>query len=111
MALELHFCGNANNINKLFAISAYLPCSSYKRDKYEARLAELDKVMRKCPADVTPIIGGNFNFNASIGTVDVNKDISNSPVGHHGNPHRNNSGDKLRVLMNLHGLFLEVIRG
>jgi hypothetical protein len=45
MALELHFQDNANKATKLFVISAYLPCSSYKNDKYEAMLAELDKIM------------------------------------------------------------------
>jgi hypothetical protein len=32
MALKLHFRNNANKITKSFAISAYLPCSSYKRN-------------------------------------------------------------------------------
>jgi exonuclease III len=58
--------------------------------------------MRKCPADATPIIGGDFNV--SIGTADANKDLFNSPVGCQGNPHRNESGNKLRDFMNLHGL-------
>jgi hypothetical protein len=49
MALELHFHNNANQdnankINKLFAISTYLPCSSYKNNEYVATLAELDKI-------------------------------------------------------------------
>jgi hypothetical protein len=41
MSLELHFRDNANKINKLFVISAYLPCSSYNKDKYEITHAEL----------------------------------------------------------------------
>jgi hypothetical protein len=67
MVLELHFCDNTNETNKLFVISTYLPCSSYTNNEYEATLEELDKIMRKCPADTTPIIGGNFN--ASMATV------------------------------------------
>jgi hypothetical protein len=58
--------------------------------------------MQKCPADATPIIGGNFN--ASIGTANTTKDLFSSPVGRHGNSHRNTSGDKLRDFMNRHEL-------
>jgi hypothetical protein len=93
MVRELHFHDNANKTNKLSVISTCLPCSSYKNNEYEATLSELDKTMRKCPADATPIIGSNFN-----------EDIFNSLVGCHGNPHRNDSGDKLRDFMLLHGL-------
>jgi hypothetical protein len=60
MALELHFQDNANKTTKMFVISAYLPCSSYKNDEYEATLTELDRVIRKCPADATPIICRDF---------------------------------------------------
>jgi exonuclease III len=102
MALELHFRDNASKITKLFVISAYLPCSSYKNDEYENTLEELDKLMRQCPADATPVIGGDFN--ASIGTANATENLFNSPVGRHGNPHRNDSGEKLRDFMNLHGL-------
>jgi hypothetical protein len=103
MAIELHFRDNANKTVKLFAISAYLPCSSYNKDEYEVTLAELDKVIKKCPEDATPIIGGDFN--ASIGTADADdEDLSDTVVGRHGNPHRNESGDKLRDFMTRHGL-------
>jgi hypothetical protein len=102
MALELHFRDNANKITKLFAISAYLLCSSYKNEEYKTTLVELDRIMRKCPADAIPIIGGNFD--ASIGTADTTEDLFNSPVGCYGNPPRNDSGDKLRDFMNLHKL-------
>jgi exonuclease III len=62
MSLELHFHDTANKINKLFAISTYLPCSSCKNNQYEATLAELDKILRKCSADAShTIIGGDFN--------------------------------------------------
>jgi hypothetical protein len=91
MALELHFQDNANKTTKLFVISAYVPCSSYKNDKYEATLTELDRIMwTKCPADATPIIGGDFN--TSISTANATKDFFNSPVSSHGNSHRNDSG-------------------
>mgnify|MGYP007013078457 CR=1 FL=1 len=58
--------------------------------------------MGKCPADAAPIIGGNFN--ASIGTANADEELLNSPVGCHGNPHRNDNGDKIRDLINNHGL-------
>jgi hypothetical protein len=67
MALKLHFSDNGNKINISFVISAYLSCSSYKKDQYQATLAVLDKVMRTFPADATPIIGSRFN--ASITPV------------------------------------------
>jgi hypothetical protein len=102
MALKLHFCNNASKINKLFVISAYLPCSTYKNDEYKTTLVELDKILQKFPADATPVIGGNFN--ASIGTANTTKYLFNSPVGRNGNPHRNNSGNKLRDFMKLHGM-------
>jgi hypothetical protein len=88
--------------NKLYAISAYLLCSSYRNNKYEATLTDLDKIMQKCPADATPIIGSDFK--ASIGTANATEDLFSSPVGRHGNSHRNDSGDKLRDFMNRHEL-------
>jgi hypothetical protein len=102
MALKLHFRNNANKITKLFAISAYLLCSSYKNEEYKTTPVELDKIMRQCPADTIPIIGGDFN--ASIGTADTTEDLFNSPVGPHRNPWRNDSGNNLKDLMNLHEL-------
>jgi hypothetical protein len=35
---------------------------------------------------------------------DNDEELLNSPVGRHGNPHRNDNGDKLRDFMNNHGL-------
>jgi hypothetical protein len=102
MALECHFHDNANKTNKLFVILTYLPCSSHKNNEYEATLAEVDKIMRKCPVDATPIIGSDFN--ASICTANTTEDLFNSPVGHNGNAHKNDSGDKLRDFMLHHGL-------
>jgi hypothetical protein len=71
MALELHFRDTANKTTKLFVVSTYLPCSSYRNDEYKATLAELDRIMGKCPTDAIPIIGGNFN--ASISIANANK--------------------------------------
>jgi hypothetical protein len=102
MALKLHFRDNANKINKLIVVSAYLRCSSYNKDKYETTLAELSRVIGKCLADATHIIGGDFN--AFIGTASTNEELKNSPVGRQGNPHRNDNGDKPQDFMNNHGL-------
>jgi hypothetical protein len=61
MALELHFKDQANKIVKLFAITAYLPCSTYSDDDYKFTLQELAKIIKLCPPDAIPIIGGDFN--------------------------------------------------
>jgi hypothetical protein len=102
MALELHFRDNTNKTTKLFVISTYLPCSSYRNNEYKATLAELDRIMGKCPTDAIPIIGGDFN--ASIGTANADKELYDSPVGCHGNSHQNDNSDKLRDFLYRHKL-------
>jgi hypothetical protein len=49
MALKLHFHDNTNKIPKLYLISAYQPCSSYKKEEYETILVELDKMFETIP--------------------------------------------------------------
>jgi hypothetical protein len=95
MALELHFKDQANKIVKLFAITAYLPCSTYSDNDYELTLQELARIIRLCPLDAIPNIGGDLN--ASIGTADPQEEDDNNhhqtgPIGPHGNPHHNAHG-------------------
>ena len=108
MALELHFKDQANKIIKLFVITAYLPCSTYSDDDYELTLQKLDEIIKLCPPDAIPIIGGDFN--ASIGTADPQEEDDDNnhhllrPIGPFGNPHRNARGEILRHFLQQQGL-------
>ena len=101
IAMELHLVDQAQKVDKIFVVSAYLPCSSYSDDCYDQILTQLEEVIQRKPKDAFLILGGDFN--ASIGNGEKTAKPYTT-IGPYGNQRQNSRGETLLSFLEMHKL-------
>ena len=86
----------------IFLISAYAPTSAHSEDEWDAYYDSLSAALARCPPKAIAIIGSDAN--ACIGTGEGERndekfDEGYEVVGRFGSTRVNNSGRRLRVLL------------
>jgi hypothetical protein len=104
--------------HNLALVSYYAPHSGYPEEEIERATLEFSEFLSKVPANNTTVIIG-ADLNASIGTrisedpvpskekdddSELQGDTIKELLGPHGNPHRNENGEKILNLMREHDL-------